>query len=222
VYEAQHPDLAILDFNMPERSGVEVTSAIRAMEPTGTRLPIVILSASVTPETRERVNVAGADEFVGKPYEAANLLNVVDRLARRASRDVRTKPRQIASVSHAAIPLVDRVRLREVELISSDEKFLRKLIAGFCSDVDSMLGRLDGALAGGKVVAITDITHAITGACVGIGAAQLAARCGELDRAVNAADGSRLTTLAAELRRCFEATAAQLDSLTLGESRATR
>ena len=106
VYEAQCPDLAILDFNMPERSGVEATSAIRAMEPTGAHLPIVILSASVTPETRERVSVAGADEFVGKPDQAANLLNVVDRLARRASRNAGTKPRQIATVSHAAIPLV--------------------------------------------------------------------------------------------------------------------
>lgn len=222
VYEAQRPDLAILDFNMPERSGVEVTSAIRAMEPTGTHLPIVILSASVTPETRERVSVAGADEFVGKPYEAANLLNVVDRLARRASRNAGTKPRQIATVSHAAIPLVDRARLHEVELISSDESFLRKLIGGFSSDVDSMLNRLDLTIASGKVVAIADITHAIIGASVGIGAAQLAARCSELDRAVNAGDSNRLTVFAAELRRCFEETAAQLASYPPREGRAMR
>jgi CheY-like chemotaxis protein len=83
LYEAQQPDLAILDFNMPERTGVEVTSAIRAMELPGAHLPIVILSASVTPETHERVRTAGADEFVGKPYDAANLLNVVDRLGDR-------------------------------------------------------------------------------------------------------------------------------------------
>jgi two-component system sensor histidine kinase RpfC len=222
VYEAQRPDLAILDFNMPERSGVEVTSAIRAMEPSGTHLPIVILSASVTPETRERVSVAGADEFVGKPYEAANLLNVVDRLARRASRNAGTKPRQIATVSHAAIPLVDRVRLHEVELISSDESFLRKLIGGFSSDVDSMLNRLDLTIASGKVVAIADITHAIIGASVGIGAAQLAVRCSELDRAVNAGDSNRLTVFAAELRRCFEETAAQLASYPSIEGRAMR
>jgi two-component system sensor histidine kinase RpfC len=220
IYEAQRPDLAILDFNMPERSGVEVTSAIRAMEPTGTHLPIVILSASVTPDTRERVSIAGADEFVGKPYEAASLLNVVDRLARRAQRDG-TKPRHIATVSHAAIPLVNRSRLREVELISSDEKFMRKLIAGFCSDVEGMLARLDSTITEGKVVALTDITHAITGASVGIGAAQLAARCEEIDRAANNGDRSRLATLAGELRHCFEATAAQLNGLPPREGRAT-
>jgi two-component system sensor histidine kinase RpfC len=222
VYEAQRPDLAILDFNMPERSGVEVTSAIRAMEPLGTHLPIVILSASVTPETRERVSVAGADEFVGKPYEAASLLNVVDRLARRAPRDTSTKSRQAATVSHAAIPLVDRARLREVELISSDEKFLRKLIAGFCSDVEGMLTKLDATIASGKVVAVTDITHGITGASVGIGAAQLAARCEALDRAASIGDRSRLTALAGELRRCFEATAVQLNTIAPDESRAAR
>lgn len=221
VYEAQRPDLAILDFNMPERSGVEVTSAIRAMEPTGTHLPIIILSASVTPETRERVSGVGADEFVGKPYEAACLLNVIDRVARRAPRDTKTKPHQLAAVSHAAIPLIDRARLHEVALISNDEQFLRKLIAGFCSDVEGMLTRMDATIASGKVVAVTDITHAIKGASVGIGAVQLAARCSEIDRAANAGDRSRLTLHAAELRRCFEATSAQLNSFPPGESRAT-
>jgi CheY-like chemotaxis protein/HPt (histidine-containing phosphotransfer) domain-containing protein len=222
LYEAQQPDLAILDFNMPERTGVEVTSAIRAMEPTGTRLPIIILSASVTPETRERVQTAGADEFVGKPYDAVSLLNVVDRLARRGVREASSKPRQLATVSHAVMPLVDRARLREVELISSDNTFLARLIDGFCSDVQGMLKRLDATILSGQAAAVGDITHAITGASLGIGAAQLAARCADVDRAANAGDKDRLATLSAELRRCFDATAAQLKSLTPGEHRATR
>ena len=83
-----------------------------------------------------------------------------------------------------------------------------------------MLNRLDLTIASGKVVAIADITHAIIGASVGIGAAQLAARCSELDRAVNAGDSNRLTVFAAELRRCFEETAAQLASYPPREGRA--
>jgi two-component system sensor histidine kinase RpfC len=222
LYEAQHPDLAILDFNMPERSGVEVATAIRTVEPTGAHLPIVILSASVTKETHERARQAGADEFVGKPFDAASLLHVVDRLARRVPRDARTKSGQIATVSHAAIPLVDRARLREVELISSDRAFLGKLVRGFCADVDGMLSRLDASISSGQLMAVTDITHAITGASLGIGAAQLAARCSEVDRAASAGDSSRLAVLATELRRCFEVTAAQLSGHTPGEHRALR
>jgi two-component system, sensor histidine kinase RpfC len=210
VYEAQRPDLAILDFNMPERSGIEVASAIRAMEPTGAHLPIVILSASVTPETRERVRNAGADEFVGKPYDAASLLNVIDRLGRASSREAVARSQHVATISHGAIPLVDRARLREVQLISSDAKFMQRLVDGFCTDVQTMLQRLETTIAGEQSMAVADVTHAITGAAVAIGATQLAARCSEINRAATAGDRSRLATLTGDLRRCFEATAGQL------------
>ena len=73
VYEQEKPDIAILDYNMPERTGVEVIKAIRVMEPTGERLPAILLSASVTTEARDRAKAAGADEFMGKPFEATVL-----------------------------------------------------------------------------------------------------------------------------------------------------
>ncbi len=229
IYEAQQPDLAILDFNMPERSGVEVTTAIRIIEPDGSRLPIMILSASVTPETRDNVINAGADEFVGKPFDAVKLLHTVDRLARRSSRDKKTRGADTGSVSHAAIPLVDRARMLEIQKISSDSTFLQRLIAGFCSDVGEMLNRLDSSIAEGAVSAsvpagvsrVTDITHALTGASLGIGAAQLASRCREIDRVAENGDVARIQSLAKELRKCFQATAAQLSNSSPGQHRAT-
>ncbi len=89
LYELEQPDLAILDFNMPQRSGVEVVQAIRTMEPPGTRMPVMILSASVTTEARDRAKSAGADQFVGKPFDATTLLVEIDRLGKRAGRATR-------------------------------------------------------------------------------------------------------------------------------------
>ncbi|MGE5089802.1 MAG: ATP-binding protein [Candidatus Levyibacteriota bacterium] len=86
LYELEEPDLAILDFNMPQRSGIEVIQAIRMMEPPGTRMPTLILSASVTTEARDRARQAGADQFVGKPFDAASLISEVDRLGERTPR----------------------------------------------------------------------------------------------------------------------------------------
>ena len=54
LFERQQPDVALLDFNMPHRNGLEVVRAIRMMEPPGVRMPTIILSASVTLEARER------------------------------------------------------------------------------------------------------------------------------------------------------------------------
>ncbi|MCC6196729.1 MAG: response regulator [Burkholderiales bacterium] len=222
AYELQQPDLAILDFNMPERSGVEVTKAIRQMEPTGVRMPIIILSASVTPETRERVREAGADDFVGKPFDAATFIKAVDELARKGARAARPAVRPLATVSLGGIPLVDQARLREVMQIASDPTFLERLVDGFCSDVETLLARLDTTLVTGQLLAIPDLTHAIRGAAAGIGAQQLAARCIEIDESARRGDRERLPPLVAEMRRCYAATATQLRAAAPGPQLATR
>ena len=210
LYEQEHPELAILDFNMPERNGLEVCTAIRTMEPTGTRLPVIILSASVTVEARDRARHAGADEFVGKPFEAANLLQVIDRLARRAGRGYQVRPKATTPIV-ASIALLDQSRVEEVKLIGSDSTtFLTQLVRGFRGDMELLLERLDSAIANEQRAAISDAIHAIKGAAVGIGAQQLAARCTSIDDATANGHFGQLRILAGEMRRCFAATSAQL------------
>ncbi len=102
LYELEQPDLAILDFNMPERSGIEVIQAIRTMEPANARMPALILSASVTTEARDRARKAGADEFMGKPFDAATLVAEIDRLGKRSER-----AKKNAAINPAA-PLQER------------------------------------------------------------------------------------------------------------------
>lgn len=214
IYEVEHPELAILDFNMPERSGVEVVTAIRTMERTGTRLPVIILSASVTKESREKARQAGADEFVGKPFEAASLLQAIDRLARRAGREKQPRVRTGAASRPATVALIDHVRMQEVERISRDSTFLLELLRGFRGDVEGLLKRLDAAIGAEQRTTLTDITHAIRGVALGIGAEQLAAQCAEIEEAAASAQFEQLRRLASEMRRCFDATSAHLTTYT--------
>jgi two-component system sensor histidine kinase RpfC len=211
LYEEGHAELAILDFNMPERNGLEVVTAIRTMESTGVRLPVIILSASVTTEARDRARAAGADEFVGKPFEAAALLQVIDRLARRATRGHHARSHAATTSSQpATVALIDHARIQEVQRISRDAEFITQLLGGFRGDVESLLKRLDTALAAEQRSALADITHAIRGAALGIGAKQLAVRCEGIEQAATSAHLNQLRALVAEMRRCFTATSAQL------------
>ena len=221
AYEEGHAELAILDYNMPERNGLEVVTTIRTMEPTGTRLPVIILSASVTPEARDRARAAGADEFVGKPFEAASLLQVIDRLARRAGRGQQTRSRGTASSHTATVALIDDARMQEVQRISRDAAFVTQLLRGFRGDVESLLKRLDTAIASEQRATLADITHAIRGAALGIGAQQLAARCESIEQVAASAQFTQLRNLVAEMRRCFDATSVQLNSYT-GKKGATQ
>ncbi len=219
VYEQELPELAILDFNMPERNGLEVVSAIRMMEPAGTRLPVIILSASVTVEARDNARSAGADDFVGKPYDAASLLQVVDRLVRRAGRGQPSRPRQAPAVPISIAPLLDELRLREVEKIASGSAFFTELLRGFSNDVEMLLQRLDEAIAKGETAAIRDVTHAIKGAALSIGAQQLGARCASIDDAAAGRQFPQLKNQAADLRACYESTAAQISAYAMRKHR---
>ncbi len=208
IYESESPELAILDFNMPLRNGLDVTKAIRTMEGTGDRLPIMILSASVTPEARENAKRAGADEFLGKPYEATALLQAIDRLARRANRSIsrsREPRNEVAEITRIT-PLVDVKRLADVEKIGGDAAFLARLLTGFHDDVQHLISQLDVLLVTGRQMEIGDVTHAIKGAALSVGAAQLVVHCDDLEKASIGTAREDLQRLVTEMRRCFEQT----------------
>jgi len=212
LYETERPELAILDFNMPERNGLEVTAAIRTMEPPGTRLPIVILSAAVTVEARDRAKRAGADEFVGKPFDAAALLQTVDRLARRIARKGQAPAAARVKLAPALdqVALLDWNRLAEVERIATTPDFLTQLMRGFRDDVEFLLRKLDAAVSAGQSVAVLDLLHSIKGAAVGIGASQLAARCTSMEELADAGRHTQVYAASPSLRHCFEATVGEL------------
>ncbi len=210
LYEQEIPDLAILDFNMPLRNGLDVTKAIRTMEAVGERLPIMILSASVTVEARENAKRAGADEFLGKPYEAVSLLQAIDRLARRATRTAgRIRESNIESAVAAVTrlaPLIDMKRLTDVEKIAGDETFLARLLDGFRQDVSGLLIRLGKIAEVGFTEEFANTTHAIKGAALSVGASLLSMHCDEIDSAALAGDIKVVKGLFDEMQRCFEQT----------------
>jgi len=219
LYESSGPELAILDFNMPERNGLEVTKAVRAMEATGNHMPIMILSASVTPEARERAKRSGADEFLGKPYDAAVLLQTIDRMARRSrnvSRGAEHRDRaldsqaEVLSISSKTGPLLDVRRLQEVQRIAGNSDFMTRLINGFDDDISRLLQNAAVLTERGELASVGDVTHAMKGAAVGIGAARFGILCAEVEQLAAAGQGDAVSAALARLRGCFEETSAQL------------
>ena len=67
-------DIALLDINMPEVNGYEVTKLYRVGHIGEWRLPIVALTADATSETERLCREAGMDAVLIKPVEAAQLL----------------------------------------------------------------------------------------------------------------------------------------------------
>ncbi|EKQ69996.1 response regulator with CheY-like receiver domain and winged-helix DNA-binding domain [Leptolyngbyaceae cyanobacterium JSC-12] len=77
---ATHPDLIILDIEMPGVNGIDLCQVVRNDQQWGD-LPILFLSAHTDEPTIQQVFSAGADDYIGKPIRAAELVaRVLNRL----------------------------------------------------------------------------------------------------------------------------------------------
>ena len=73
-------DVILMDVNMPEMDGLEATRRIRAGEAaSGTRTPIVALTANAFGEDREACLAAGMDDFLVKPLDRERLAELLAR-----------------------------------------------------------------------------------------------------------------------------------------------
>lgn len=72
-------DILVLDAMMPELDGVETLRRLRA-DPELADLPVVMLSARVSEQDLSLGFGAGADEYVTKPFDPAELETVVGRM----------------------------------------------------------------------------------------------------------------------------------------------
>jgi len=85
---AQAFDVVLMDVQMPEMDGFEVTAAIRAQEKiTGAHQLIVAMTAHAMKGDRERCLAAGMDDYISKPVQASELFATLDSLrSRKAER----------------------------------------------------------------------------------------------------------------------------------------
>jgi two-component system phosphate regulon response regulator OmpR len=77
-----NPDLMVLDVMMPGESGLDLTQSLRREN--GDTLPILLLTARGAPEDRIAGFEAGADDYLGKPFEPRELVLRIRALLRRA------------------------------------------------------------------------------------------------------------------------------------------
>ena len=99
------PDLVVLDWMIPNVSGIELCRRLRA-NPDTAKLPIIMLTARGEETERVRGLATGADDYIVKPFSVRELLARIRALLRRKS------PERIVPTLRAGDIELDRMRCR--------------------------------------------------------------------------------------------------------------
>jgi two-component system, sensor histidine kinase RpfC len=186
--ESGHFDAVLLDRNMPGLSGLETLQAIRLMTRGRERLPVIILSADVAVEAKRECLEAGADSFVPKPVEAMRLLDQLRQLTgSKPAEEAAPRPAAaLAASTGAEAEVVNLETLSHLEELGSTPDFLERLIGVFVTDSQSLLAKMEAAVAARNFGEFRSHLHAMKGSAASIGTEQLTRLCASLGKRTDA------------------------------------
>lgn len=82
IAHREHPDLILMDIQLPDMDGIEATRVLKADAATR-HIPIIALTAFAMKGDKERILSAGCDGYIEKPIRYKDFLNEVDAITRR-------------------------------------------------------------------------------------------------------------------------------------------
>jgi PAS domain S-box-containing protein len=211
-------DAVLMDWNLPDLDGLEVTRRLRDHERAIglAPVPVIAVTANAMAGDRERCLAAGMDDFLAKPV---TLRALADALARWVDVDA-TSPPAPAAVSPPPVgpassdPAVDPEVFASFAADVGDPGVTRAVVETFLSELTPRQERLRTALAAGDHDAAARAAHVLRSASALLGASLLADLCVAIERpsatARPAALGAALDALVPRTARRMEELLAEL------------
>lgn len=78
VAKSSHPDLVLMDIQMPKLDGFGALQRLREDELTKS-MPVVAISGNAMPRDIEKMRLAGFDDYISKPIKIVDVLDVISR-----------------------------------------------------------------------------------------------------------------------------------------------
>jgi CheY-like chemotaxis protein/HPt (histidine-containing phosphotransfer) domain-containing protein len=210
--EREHVDLILMDMNMPVMDGVEATRRIRLAESSGERqgrIPIIAMSANVMEEGVEACRNAGMDDFVPKPFDRSQTIDVLTRwLPPGAS--VAPEVPQLEGDTQVDSS-IDLACYRHVEHTMGDE--MESLMQEFMSSTAELLGDILHAVGEKDCVTTRLRAHALGSAASTVGATRLASLAADLEARAAAETCSGMSQISSMLMIEFERVGRALNRL---------
>ena len=130
-------DIILMDVQMPEMDGLEATRTIRkSPHPVKSNIPILALTAHAMVSDRQLCLESGMDDYLSKPFKAADLIAKIDLLVTNQTAERTTA---VVTASNGQHGLVDWTQA--FETVGGDRQLLCELIEVFLREKDAMVAR---------------------------------------------------------------------------------
>lgn len=140
-------DVILMDIQMPELDGVETTKRIRALKNNpNSRTPIIAMTANAMAGDRERYLEQGMDDYIGKPFVAADLKALIIKHCKNDSQ------KNMQTSLQAAL-----------KMLQEDRDLLVNIIEAFVEDCKQDIQKLQQAVATKDAQLIIETAHGIKG-----------------------------------------------------------
>jgi len=186
-------DLVLMDVNMPEMDGMEVTACIRdpASPVLDHAVPVVAMTAHAMKGDRERCLEAGMDDYLSKPVQPAELARVVekwlDRGRQRSKVDDPADPSPFREKDVSAGAL-DFDRELFMDRMAGDAELARAVVRGFLEDFPRQLAVLKDLVERGEARGAGEQAHKMKSAAANVGGESLRRTASRMEAAGKAGD----------------------------------
>jgi len=162
-YSEYHPDIILMDIQMPGKDGYTAAKEIRDIElNSGKRCPIIALTAGAIKGEKERCIEAGMDHFLTKPINIDELsVTIIKYLSNKRSPE---KPVQVKETSEPV--QFDRETL--LKEFNGKEKLLDEFLIEAIEVIDEYVDSLDKIISDNETEKIKRTAHALKGAALNI------------------------------------------------------
>jgi CheY-like chemotaxis protein/HPt (histidine-containing phosphotransfer) domain-containing protein len=179
VLQRERFDIVLMDCQMPEVDGYEVTRRLRAAEVAQGQPPryVVALTAHALSGDRERCLAAGMNDYLTKPLHLSDLETVLHR----AVVQLQQPPPPPATSPEAVLDPAVLHGLRELREPGAPDP-LQELVELFLRDARPKLEKMAAAAEKNDPSALAAAAHSLKGSASNLGARRLAALCGRLEK----------------------------------------
>jgi CheY-like chemotaxis protein len=203
-------DFILMDCQMPEMDGYEATMTIRQREAhSGRHIPIIAMTANAMQGDRERCLAAGMDDYVSKPVQSVELVNVLQKWIpchNSVSPEATPTVPQSMLVTQELPPALDAEAFTTLKELGEgeDQAFVLSIIAAFIQDTPVHLDTLQQAAQAADATALERAAHTLKASSASVGARGMTVLCQELQRLGRAGSNTGALTLVAQLVHEFD------------------